>query len=158
MRHSGAGDLDRKMEQFRRTCQEKGLALTHQRQVIYRVLAEMGHHPSPEAIYENVRREIPSISLGTVYKNIKTFLDTGLLREVSMHHGSVRLESNMTPHHHLICVHCKAIVDLEEEDLEPVRLKRRPPKGFQIHRYSVEALGCCPECAAKRGMTGKAKS
>ncbi len=153
MQHA-ADDIDRKMELFRDRCRRKGLALTHQREVIYRALAGMHEHPSPEAIYEVVRERIPSISLGTVYKNIKTFLDTGLLREVSPHHGSVRLEANMAPHHHLVCLECKAIVDLGEEDLEPVRLKRRPPAGFRIQRFSVEAVGLCAACAGKRPARG----
>ena len=68
-------------EQFRRLCGEHGLAVTHQRQVIYQALMLMHDHPSPEAVYEKVRKQIPSISLATVYKNIKTFVDSGLLRE-----------------------------------------------------------------------------
>jgi Fur family peroxide stress response transcriptional regulator len=134
-------------EQFRRLCGEHGLAVTHQRQVIYQALLSMHDHPSPEAVYEKVRKHIPSISLATVYKNIKTFVDSGLLREVSLHHGSARLETNMAPHHHLVCIQCKAIVDLDDEDLEPVRLKKKPPRGFSVQRYSVEVIGVCPRCA-----------
>lgn len=104
-------------------------------------------HPSPEAVYESVRKQIPSISLGTVYKNIKTFVDSGLLREVSLHHGSARLETNLAPHHHLVCIHCKTIVDLDDEDLEPVRLKKRLPRGFSVQRYAVEVIGLCTRCS-----------
>lgn len=156
MRHMD-GDGLRRMELFRQKCREKGLALTHQREVIYRAMAGMHDHPSPEAIFDVVKEHIPSISLGTVYKNIKTFLDTGLLREVSLHHGSVRLEANMMPHHHLVCSECKAIADLNEEDLEPVRLRKRPPAGFRIQKFSVEAVGLCAACAAKSSAGRKTK-
>ncbi|MDX2152015.1 MAG: transcriptional repressor [Bryobacteraceae bacterium] len=139
--------VERRMEAFRERCRERGLALTHQRLVIYRVLAGMEHHPSPEALYEMVKKEIPSISLGTVYKNIHTFLDNGLLREVTLHHGTLRLETKLDPHHHLVCSRCKTIVDLEESDLEPVRLKKRLPKGFRVERFRVEAVGLCAACA-----------
>jgi Fur family peroxide stress response transcriptional regulator len=132
---------------FRRLCGEHGMAVTHQRQVIYQALLSMHDHPSPEIVYEKVRKQIPSISLGTVYKNIKTFVESGLLREVSLHHGSARLETNLTPHHHLVCVRCKTIVDLDDDDLEPVRLKKRPPRGFSVQRYSVEVIGLCPRCS-----------
>jgi Fe2+ or Zn2+ uptake regulation protein len=133
--------------EFRRLCEEHGLAVTHQRQVIYQALMSMHDHPSPEIVYEKVRKQIPSISLGTVYKNIKTFVDSGLLREVSLHHGSARLETNLAPHHHLVCVQCKTIVDLDDAALEPVRLKKRPPKGFSVQRYSVEVIGLCMRCS-----------
>ena len=53
----------------------------------------------------------------------------------------------MAPHHHLVCIQCKAIVDLDDEDLEPVRLIKKPPRGFSVQRYSVEVIGVCPRCA-----------
>jgi len=134
-------------EVFREACARQGLAATHQRLAIYQALTAMRGHPSPEAVYERVRKEIPSISLGTVYKTIKTFTEHGLLGELSLHHGTARLEVNLTPHHHFVCLRCKAIIDLADEDLEPVRLRGRAPGGFQVKRYSVEAIGLCQTCA-----------
>lgn len=138
---------DNQKRDFRAVFAGSGLALTHQRQVIWETLMEMEGHPSPEALYERVRKRIPSISLATVYKNLKTFAEHGILREVSLHHGSARLETNLEPHHHLICERCKMLVDLEESDFEPVRLKKRAPNGFRVHRYSVEVQGICKQCA-----------
>ena len=135
------------VEDLRRLFRDAGLSLTHQRVVIYRELLNLRSHPSPEAIYERVREQIPSISLGTVYKNIRAFLDSGLIREVSPHHGTLRLETNLHDHHHLVCTRCKAIVDLEDADLEPVRLKRKLPEGFHLQRYKIEFHGLCAACA-----------
>ena len=142
--------IEEQVRQFREQCREAGLSLTHQREIIYRAVLEARDHPSPESIYEKVSREIPSVSLATIYKNVKTFLDAGLLRELSPHHGTVRLEANLTEHHHLVCTRCKAIVDLDESDLEPVQLRRKLPEGFQVFRYSVEFQGLCPACAKSR--------
>jgi Fur family transcriptional regulator, peroxide stress response regulator len=141
------------MDELRKVFREAGLSLTHQRVVLYRAVLEMRSHPSPEAIYERVRDEIPSISLGTVYKNIRAFMDAGLVREVSPHHGTLRLETNLEEHHHLVCTRCKAIVDLEETDLEPVRLRRELPGGFRVDRYSVEFRGLCAACSAKPDLS-----
>jgi Fur family transcriptional regulator, peroxide stress response regulator len=147
MQHRSPEDQETLIQQFRTQCRQGGLALTHQREIIYRSLIEMEDHPSPEAIYERVREQIPSISLGTVYKNLHTFLEAGMLREVSLHHGSLRVDPNTTPHHHFVCVRCKSIIDLQEADLEPVRLRRRLPPGFQVERYNVEAQGVCATCS-----------
>ncbi len=139
------------LDNFRRRCKEHGLAFTFQRQVIYEAVVDSHEHPTPELIYEQVRRRIPSISLGTVYKNVKTFLDTGVLKEVTLHHGSLRLESNMTPHHHLVCSSCKAIFDIDESAVEPVHLpKSALLKGFSIDQYRVEFVGECKKCRAAR--------
>lgn len=148
--------IERRMELFRRMCRERGLALTHQREVIYRALVSTNAHPSPELIYEQVREKIPSISLATVYKNIRTFIDSGVVREVSQHHGSQRLEANMEPHYHLVCSECKTILDLEQEGLEPVRIKHRLPPGFRIERLNVEVIGLCAGCSGKRRPANRA--
>jgi Fur family peroxide stress response transcriptional regulator len=133
--------------EFRELCGRHHLAVTHQRQMIYECLMGMPGHPSPEEIYEKVRRKIPAISLATVYKTIHTFVDSGLLREVSLHHGSLRVESNLHPHHHLVCVRCKSITDIDEQDMDPVRLRRKLQRGFQVQRYAVEILGTCEKCS-----------
>jgi Fur family transcriptional regulator, peroxide stress response regulator len=147
----------RALDQFRSRCREQGLAFTFQRQVIYEAIVDSREHPTPELIYEQVRLRIPSISLGTVYKNVKTFLDSGVLREVTLHHGSVRLESNMTPHHHLVCSSCKVIFDIEESAVEPVQLpKTGLPAGFSIKRCRVEFVGVCKSCQTAGRKTSKA--
>ena len=137
------------VQEFRDRCRAAGLALTHQREIIFRTVYEMRSHPTPEAIYERVREQIPSISLGTVYKNLKTFLDTGLLREVSPMHGSLRVDANTDDHHHLVCTECRTMIDLNEDDLEPARLRRPLPEGFVLKRCAVEFYGLCPRCATK---------
>ncbi len=135
--------------QFRELCHRHSLAATHQRQVIYETVMSLPGHPSPEAIYGKVRKKIPCISLATVYKNIQTFLDSGMLREVSLHHGAMRLEPNHEPHHHLVCVRCKSIEDLDAGNLHPVRLRQKLPRGFQVERIAIDILGVCRDCASK---------
>ena len=142
--------MEQRLELFRERCAAAGLAVTHQRQVIYRELAATAEHPTPEAIYERVRESIPEISLATVYKNIKIFTEAGLLREVSLLHDSQRLDANLQPHHHLICVQCKSVADLPTDALEPVRPAGRLPNDFSAERFSVDVLGYCSRCARDR--------
>ncbi len=143
--------------EFYLLCREHKLAATHQRRVIYDTVMSLHGHPSPELIYEQVRKKIPSISLATVYKNIRTFLDSRMLREVSFHHGSLRVEPNEHEHHHLVCVRCKQITDLDAESLGPVRVKERLPRGFQVTRITVDVLGVCAACAAKASSKPSSK-
>ena len=138
------------VERFREQCREHGLAFTHQRQVIYQAAMSATDHPTPEAIYERVRRQIPSVSLGTVYKNLHTFLEAGLLKEVSLHHGTLRVDANLHAHHHLVCRVCRSIIDLDEHDIEPVRVLARLPRGFRTERQTVEIVGTCESCSRKK--------
>jgi Fur family peroxide stress response transcriptional regulator len=133
--------------EFRELCRRHHLAGTHQRQVIYQTLMTLDEHPSPEKVYEKVRRRIPAISLATVYKNLRIFLENGIVREVSLHHGSLRVETRQQPHHHLVCMKCRSITDLEEDALTPVRLRHKLPRGFRVERFAVDILGLCERCA-----------
>ena len=151
-------DVEQKMQWFRDRCVEAGLPCTHQRQVMYRALLEAADHPSPEMLYERVKRDIPSVSLGTVYRNIKTFLDNGLIGEVSLHHGSLRLEANNTPHHHLVCRSCRRMFDLPADQVEGIRLRDNPPHGFQLERFVVEAHGLCATCAVPKARRNHSKN
>ena len=144
--------------EFRELCHRHHLAATHQRQSIYEAVMAMPVHPSPEAIYDKVRKRIPSISLATVYKNVHTFLDSGVLREVSLHHGSLRVELNQAAHHHLICVNCKSIMDLEESSLKSALLKEKLPRGFQVQRIAIDVIGVCQACASGIPVSGARSS
>ena len=135
------------LHKFRELCRQRDLAVTHQRITIYEALSSMPGHPSPEQVYECVRQQIPSISLATVYKTINTFIETGIVHEASLHHGSIRLDSNLELHHHVVCTKCKAIFDLEPEAIGPVLMQGTLPDGFRVQRLSIEVLGLCKRCA-----------
>jgi Fur family peroxide stress response transcriptional regulator len=133
---------------FDRLCQKHHLAATHQRRVIFHAATAARGHYSPEEIYDAVREQIPSISLATVYNNLKTFIEAGILREVSPHHGTLRVDPYLEPHHHLVCRVCKSITDIDEDFLDPLRVRRSLP-GFTIEQFSVDILGVCSRCARK---------
>ena len=134
---------------FRALCEEHGIAVTHQRQVLYQVMQSMDSHPSPEEIYAKVKRKIPAISLATVYKNIHVFVESGVLREVSLHHGSRRVEMNEADHHHTVCSRCKSIGDVDAKELGLPRQRASLPGGFLVERYAVDVIGICSKCQSR---------
>ena len=137
-------------EQFRELAWKCGLAATHQRQVIYEAVVAMPGHYSPEGIFAEVRRRTPSISLATVYKNLRLFVEHGLLREVSPHASTLLVEGNLEPHHHLVCTRCKAVQDIEGDFINYKKLSRHAPRGFDLTQPLVEVFGLCRQCSAKK--------
>jgi Fur family peroxide stress response transcriptional regulator len=135
---------------FRELCAAHGIAVTHQRQVLYEVMQKLHGHPSPEEVYASVKKRIPSISLATVYKNIHLFIESGVFKEMSMHHGSLRIEMNSHEHHHLVCSRCKAIADIPDKDLSKMLglapTRKRTTNGFQIQRLAIDVIGLCAKC------------
>lgn len=137
---------------FRELCSQHGIAVTHQRQVLYETIQSMPGHPSPEEVFAAVKQRIPSISLATVYKNIHLFVQSGVFRELSIHHGTLRVEMNRQPHHHLVCSVCKRVADLEDDEeqslpagVQPVRLRG----GFLVERVSMDVIGVCADCQSR---------
>ena len=136
-------------EQFRDLAWKHGLAATHQRQIIYEAVVAAAGHYSPEQIYSDVRRRIPSISLATVYKNLRLFVEHGLLREVTPHASTLRVDGNLEPHHHLVCTRCKSVQDIECDFVDFKKLSRQVPGGFDLTQPLIEVFGLCRRCSAK---------
>jgi Fur family peroxide stress response transcriptional regulator len=134
---------------FRELCADHGLAATHQRQVLYEVMHTMPGHPSPEEVYARVKKRIPAISLATVYKNIHLFVERGVLKEVSMHHGSLRVELNSHLHHHIVCSHCKTITDIEENDLGVLPALQRLPGASRLNAMPSTSSESVPRARRK---------
>lgn len=137
---------------FRELCAEHGIAVTQQRQVLYETMQGMPGHPSPEEVFAAVKQRIPSISLATVYKNIHLFVESGVFRELSMHHGTLRVEMNRQPHHHLVCSVCKRVADLHDDEdhglsRDPVPARLRG--GFLVERVSMDVIGICTDCQSR---------
>jgi Fur family transcriptional regulator, peroxide stress response regulator len=92
------------------------LKATHQRIVIYEALLKL-NHPSAESIFEQIKVNSPSISLGTIYKTLDTMVSSGLAVKVSSEDGNMRYDANMGSHNHIYCVNTNEIMDYEDEEL-----------------------------------------
>lgn len=128
---------------------------TFQRQVILEELTNCKGHPRAEELFERVRKRIPTISRGTVYRNLKLFRDEGLAQELTMGKEASRWEGNIRPHYHFTCEVCDRVWDLPvpvERDLER-RLRRE--MGFRISAHRLEFYGFCKECSSKANVPGR---
>jgi Fur family peroxide stress response transcriptional regulator len=133
-------------DQFRKMAWKHGLAATHQRQVVYEAVVASRGHRSPEQIYSAVRKRIPHISLATVYNNLRLFVEHGLLREVTPHSSTLRVDGNLKPHHHLVCSRCKSVQDIEGDFIDFKRLSPQVTDGFDLSHHVVEIFGLCRRC------------
>jgi Fur family peroxide stress response transcriptional regulator len=134
-------------------CRAAGIAVTPQRLAIFRRLAATDRHPSAEELHADVRREMPTLSLATVYKTLDTLAGIGLVRPVSRLGARGRWDANLAPHHHLVCTACGTVTDVTERRLEAAA---RPAAavaarhGFEAAGHSVEIFGRCAACRGRR--------
>ena len=134
---------------FRELAWKCGLAATHQRHVIYEAVIASHGHRSPEQVYAAVCKRIPHVSLATVYNNLRLFVEHGLLREVTPHSPTLRVDGNLEPHHHLVCSRCKSVHDISGDFIDLKRILRLAPEGFDLTQAVIEVFGLCRRCRAK---------
>ena len=117
-----------------------------QRNRILELLQSTKTHPTADWIYDQLKKEFPKLSLGTVYRNLSILEEQGQLKKI--HFGSTfdRFEANISPHYHLVCESCGKIVDFELSIYNEINTKAKQNTNFNIHHHKLEFFGLCEEC------------
>ncbi len=128
-----------------------GLRLTGPRRVVLDVVRATGSHPTAEMVHRMVRRRLPRVSLGTVYRNLRLLLAEGLVKELPGPHA--RFDGNTSEHHHFTCLWCGRIVDVDGPLTEPhsraLCSRVAAQGGFSVTHHRMEFYGRCAECRKK---------
>src|SRR3954449_10488193 len=125
---------------------ERGLRVTPQRQVIFRLLHGDDAHPTVESLYERAQAEMPTMSLKTVYQTVHDLEALGEVDVLDLGTGSVRVDPNVEhAHHHLICTECGRVRDVLVE-VGTLRIPTRERQGFTVDDVEVHFRGVCAEC------------
>ena len=117
-----------------------------QRNRILEVLRSTESHPTADWLYNQLKSEFPKLSLGTVYRNLSTLEEQGLVKKI--HFGSTfdRFEANTNPHYHLICEECGKIMDFELPIYDDINKQAKKKTSFNIHHHKLEFFGVCENC------------
>lgn len=129
---------------FNKILNEKGLKATPQRLLILNIVYESGHIDIEE-IYKKVVEIIPSISIATIYKNLKILVNAGIVKEVNINSFKTLYELNTLPHIHSICKECKKITDI---NINHDRVKKFLSKiiNNKIDDYEINIFTKCSQC------------
>ena len=119
---------------------------TRQRARILAWLRETDTHPTAGEVHAALVRELPSLSLGTVYRNLEVLVSERLVDEVHAAGGCVRYDGNPKPHHHFTCEACGAIEDLHLKAPAELARKLRRARGRIARRIRIEFFGLCEAC------------
>jgi len=117
-----------------------------QRARILDLLHHTKSHPTAIMIFEELRREIPSLSLGNVYRNLNILVEQGLIRELRMGSTYDRFDGIVAPHYHFICDRCGEISDLDLPHDETLNNKVRALTKGQVNYHRLEFYGACAKC------------
>lgn len=124
-----------------------GFRFTPQRQQVYDVLLHKRDHPTAEEVFIRAKKQMPDISMATVYNCLDALVQSGLVRQVQLQRGAARFCPNMAEHCHYYCDHCGSVFDVALHADSPVVPR---PKGFKIDHYEIAVHGVCADCAKKK--------
>lgn len=133
--------------------------VTRQKEAILRAALSSGDHPTADMIYAAVRRALPRVSLGTVYRNLQRLVDEGRmsLASVQDENGrSARFDPETRPHDHFVCQRCQRIYDLARDGDGVVDLGAFERQGFHVASHTLALYGECPECTEPGGRAARA--
>jgi Fur family transcriptional regulator, peroxide stress response regulator len=142
-------------DSFLRLARECGLKVTPQRVQIYSAFADKHAHPSAEEVHQDVRRNLPSISLDTVYRTLATLADHGILDRVYSDELCTRFEIHSEPHHHFICLRCNTIQDVQWPEFDRLPLPRSITDLGKSIVTRIELRGVCDSCSKDDKMASE---
>ncbi len=119
---------------------------TRQREAVLEILRNTRSHPTADIIYEEVKKAIPDISKGTVYRNLQVLTEEGDVAVLNMDGSQNRYEAVREAHYHFRCEKCGRVLDLDvpvDRDLD-ARISRKT--GLKVTRHRTEFLGLCRDC------------
>lgn len=130
--------------------EDTSLRMTKQRQVILEELRSVTSHPTADDMYDMVRRRLPNVSLGTVYRNLEILAESGVVQKIDIGGTKKRFDGNVDLHHHLRCTVCGRVDDAHIDtgvDLEAIAAMST---DYTILRHRLEFIGICPGCSQKQ--------
>ncbi len=126
------------------------MRFSKQRQLILDTLHSFAVHPTAEQLYEEVRKEMPSISLGTVYRNLNVLVEQQKIQRFdSPGEASVRYDGRNDDHSHLVCTTCNKVYDVDSYVFKNLDNTLSNLTGFRVEHHDIVLKGVCKECQQK---------
>ena len=125
---------------------------THQRRVILEEIRKVNTHPTADEVYEMVRKRLPRISLGTVYRNLEILSTCGLIHKIGPLSNQMRFDGDPRNHYHIRCIHCGTIEDAPIEMVDTIEQDIREASDYTILAHRLEFIGVCPACKKNENL------
>ncbi|MCX6645576.1 MAG: transcriptional repressor [bacterium] len=119
---------------------------TQQRAIILEELNKLKSHPTASELYEIVRKRLPKISLGTVYRNLEFLTEAGIIQRLELSGSESRFDGTAYRHNHIHCMLCGRVDDLMGLPDDPVVKRPKIIDGYRVAGYHLEFYGTCPAC------------
>jgi len=126
---------------------ERGLRATPQRLIVYRVVRRLDDHATAEQLLAAAARELPNVSLPTIYATLDLLEEMGAVRKVPAFGGTMLYDARGDAHHHMVCRGCGTVRDLEADVDDRTAMAIASSQGFRAERAQLTIQGLCTNCA-----------
>ncbi len=124
---------------------------TIQREIVFQAVKSLKNHASADEVYEYVSREHPSIGRGTIYRNLNILADEGRILKIEIPDGPDCFDHNCTEHHHMRCIRCGRVFDVDLNPLPKLDNLIRDSQGMELYGYQILFKGACSDCRKRQG-------
>ncbi|WP_295154147.1 Fur family transcriptional regulator [uncultured Brachyspira sp.] len=121
---------------------------TIQKQVILNAVRELQNHPTSEEVYNYIKPNFPSISLGTVYRNLNLLSDTKEIQKLSVIDDAVRFDHITNDHYHFQCSKCKKLMDIPMEYQKKLDELVSNEYDVEVFKHDIVFSGICKNCSS----------
>lgn len=128
----------------------KQLKYSRQRESIKACLMARHDHPTADMVYAAIREEFPSISLGTVYRNLNLLVELGEIQKLRCGDGADHFDADIRPHYHFMCRECGCIEDLPMEISPEINEQAQKYVHGKIDSHTTYFYGVCHSCLEKK--------
>ena len=125
------------------------MRLTTQRQIILEELAKVKTHPTASELYDMVRKRLPRIGLGTVYRNLELMAENGMILKLEVGGTQKRFDATTETHYHIRCSGCGKVDDIDTPVMDELVREAAESTAYEILGHHVEFSGLCPSCQNK---------
>lgn len=126
--------------------QLRNMRLTPQRQVILEELAKVTSHPTANEVYDMVRKKLPRIGLGTVYRNLEFLAEKGVILKLEVGGTQKRFDATVEPHYHVRCSSCGKVDDVHLKVQQHINQLAENASTHEILGHNIEFFGICHDC------------
>lgn len=110
---------------------------------IMEYLESRRNHPSADEIYNELVKDIPTLSKTTVYNTLNLFRDVGLVRVITIEENETRFDADTSNHGHFKCESCGKISDFF---VQIEGMKMNGLDNFKIRQKDIYFKGICAKC------------
>ncbi len=119
---------------------------SHQREAILNNLKSRYDHPTAEMVFQDIRVDIPNISLATVYRNLNQLADAGIITRLSCNGKTDHFDATTKPHYHFLCTSCGAVKDIDMKPMDSLITEASNHSPYKITDATVLFSGTCETC------------